>query len=139
MLLRMKYKPLTKLYVITYDLPFKKLNKMTRETFIKKWLGNLDHEYTEQNRDLMREDLDKVINQVLRKGISMGLGSQGIWTPELEDVIFNEIINNTLPINEVVDISEQLKSFLDYVDIRYSQKGTRDKIVAEFLSLEKVS
>jgi hypothetical protein len=40
---------------------------MTREKFIKKWLGNKDYQYTEQNRDLMRDDLDKVINQALRQ------------------------------------------------------------------------
>jgi hypothetical protein len=34
---------------------------MTREAFIKKWLGNRDYQYTEQNRDLMRDDLGKVI------------------------------------------------------------------------------
>jgi hypothetical protein len=38
---------------------------MTREQFIKKWLGNKDYQYTEQNRDLMRDDLDKVINKAL--------------------------------------------------------------------------
>jgi len=31
--------------------------------------------------------------------------------------------------------SEQLKAFLDFVDIRYRDAGTRDKIVDEFLSL----
>jgi hypothetical protein len=35
---------------------------MTREKFIKKWLGNKDFPYTEENRNLMRDDLDKVIN-----------------------------------------------------------------------------
>ena len=35
---------------------------MTREYFIKKWLGNKDYQYTETNKDLMREDLDKVID-----------------------------------------------------------------------------
>jgi predicted esterase YcpF (UPF0227 family) len=40
---------------------------MTREKFIKKWLGNKDYQYTEENRDLMRDDLDEVINQSLRK------------------------------------------------------------------------
>ena len=40
---------------------------MTREKFIKKWLGNKDYQYTEENRDLMRDDLDKVINQALRQ------------------------------------------------------------------------
>ena len=43
------------------------LNRMTREKFIKKWLGNKDYQYTEENRDLMRDDLDKVINQALRQ------------------------------------------------------------------------
>jgi hypothetical protein len=31
--------------------------------------------------------------------------------------------------------SEQLKAFLDFVDDRYRDAGTRDKIVDEFLSL----
>lgn len=39
----------------------------TREAFIRKWLGNKDFQYTEQNRDLMRDDLDEVINQALRQ------------------------------------------------------------------------
>lgn len=34
---------------------------MTREEFIRKWLGNSDFTYTKESRDLMREDLDKVI------------------------------------------------------------------------------
>jgi hypothetical protein len=38
---------------------------MTREKFIKKWLSNKGYQYTEQNRDLMRNDLDEVINQAL--------------------------------------------------------------------------
>lgn len=32
----------------------------------------------------------------LRKGIQFGLGSQGIWTHELEDKIFEEISNQAL-------------------------------------------
>jgi len=40
---------------------------MKREKFIKKWLGNKDYQYTEQNRDLMRDDLDEVIKQALRQ------------------------------------------------------------------------
>ncbi len=45
---------------------------MTREKFIKKWLGNKDYQYTEQNRDLMRDDLDEVINQALRQPLVSG-------------------------------------------------------------------
>ena len=40
-----------------------------------------------------------------------------------------------LTLTDVVGQSEQLKAFLDYVDSRYSEQGTRDKIVNEFLSL----
>jgi|688.fasta_scaffold194924_5 hypothetical protein len=45
---------------------------MTREKFIKKWLGNKDYQYTEQNRDLMRDDLDEVINQALLQPLVSG-------------------------------------------------------------------
>ena len=34
---------------------------MTRDDFIKKYLGNTDYQYTDHDRDLMRDDLDKVI------------------------------------------------------------------------------
>ena len=51
----------------------------------------------------------KFDEQALRKGINMGLGSQGIWTPELEDVMFNEITNEALRIHDVVGRSEQFK------------------------------
>lgn len=58
------------------------------------------------------------------------------------DVIFERDFDNLidklakkLPIYSVVRQSEQLKAFLDYVDSRYSEQGTRDKIVDEFLSL----
>ena len=50
----------------------------------------------------------KFDEQALRKGINMGLGSQGIWTPELEDVMFNEITNEALRIHDVVGRGEQL-------------------------------
>ena len=38
---------------------------MTREAFIRKWLG-AKHPYTEQFRDEMRDDLDKVIEYANR-------------------------------------------------------------------------
>lgn len=34
---------------------------MTREAFIKKWLGNRDYNYCEEHKDLMRDDLDSVL------------------------------------------------------------------------------
>jgi len=36
---------------------------MTRDKFIRKWLGVIS-EYSETNRDRMRDDLDKVIESV---------------------------------------------------------------------------
>lgn len=75
---------------------------MTRNKFIKKWLANPK----KQTRDEMLNDLDLVIGftnhkkqifeEKLRKGIKMGLGSQGIWNPELENIMFNEIHNQAL-------------------------------------------
>jgi hypothetical protein len=50
----------------------------------------------------------KFDEQALRKGINIGLGSQGIWTPELEDVMFNEITNEALRIHDVVGRIEKL-------------------------------
>ena len=52
----------------------------------------------------------KFDEQALRKGIKMGLGSQGIWTPELEDIMFNEITSEALRIHDVVGRSEQFCS-----------------------------
>lgn len=37
--------------------------RMTREAFIKKWLGNNNFQYCEEHKELMREDLDSVLNQ----------------------------------------------------------------------------
>lgn len=39
----------------------------------------------------------------LRKGIQFGLGSQGIWTPELENKMFEEIKNQALNQDAVSD------------------------------------
>ena len=50
--------------------------------------------------------------------------------------IADRLLNfNLLRLHFVVGQSEQLKDFLNYVDSRYSEQGTRDKIVDEFLSL----
>jgi hypothetical protein len=38
----------------------------------------------------------------LRKGIQFGLGSQGIWKPELEDKMFEEIKNQALRQDAVI-------------------------------------
>ncbi len=35
---------------------------MTREAFIKKWLGNRDYNYCEEHKNLMRDDLDSVLD-----------------------------------------------------------------------------
>lgn len=40
---------------------------MTREAFMRKWLGNPQKQYNEQCRDEMRDDLDLVIEAALRQ------------------------------------------------------------------------
>jgi hypothetical protein len=35
----------------------------------------------------------KFDEKTIRAGIQFGLGSKGIWTPELEELILNEIVN----------------------------------------------
>lgn len=52
----------------------------------------------------------------LRKGIQFGLGSQGIWTHELEDKIFKEISNQALPQD---DVSGSLRFSEREVDFAY--------------------
>jgi hypothetical protein len=44
--------------------------------------------------------------QALRRGVNMGLGSQGIWTPELENLMFDEITNEALRIDDFAGKSE---------------------------------
>ena len=66
---------------------------MTRERFIRKWLGNKDYQYTEENRNLMRDDLDEVINQALPqadviKSVCDECGGSGRWK---DDELDNEI------------------------------------------------
>jgi hypothetical protein len=48
---------------------------MTREKFIKKWLG-AGHFYIEDNKDKMREDLDKVIEAALPQADVSGRSEQ---------------------------------------------------------------
>ena len=51
------------------------------------------------------------------------------------DLTGDELYQRVFVLSNVVGQSEQLKAFLDFVDIRYKHLGTRDKIVDEFLSL----
>lgn len=50
----------------------------------------------------------------LRKGIQFGLGSKGIWTPELEDEMFKEIKNQALSQVAVISRRELLLDFAEY-------------------------
>ena len=45
---------------------------MTREAFIKKWLGNKNFQYCEEHKELMREDLDSVLDQQTSKKQTCG-------------------------------------------------------------------
>ena len=64
----------------------------------------------------------KFDEQALRKGIQFGLGSQGIWTPELEDVMFNEITNEALRIHDVVGQSEQYFCSKEQIEQRCNEQ-----------------
>ena len=46
---------------------------------------------------MIKIEIDK-----LKEGINMGLGSQGIWTPELASTMFIEIQKQALNIDDVV-------------------------------------
>jgi hypothetical protein len=48
--------------------------------------------------ELLTKNIDRMTfnEESLRKGIQFGLGSKGIWTPELEDEMFKEIKNQAL-------------------------------------------
>ena len=72
---------------------------MTREKFIKKWLGNKNYQYTEENRDLMRDDLDKVINQALRQPPVSG---------SLQDRLFE--LANDFAVDKQGDVAVKLHS-----------------------------
>jgi len=65
---------------------------MTREKFIKKWLGDLRlNEYTEGKKELMREDLDRVIEfaqqQVKNCLIADVVGSLPALSADFESII----------------------------------------------------
>lgn len=45
---------------------------MTREAFIRKWLGNPQKQYNEECRNEMRDDLDLVIEAALRQPLVIG-------------------------------------------------------------------
>ena len=53
---------------------------MTRERFIKKWLGNNSFKYCEEHKELMREDLDSVIEYA----------QQQVNSVDLADVVLSE-------------------------------------------------
>ncbi len=43
----------------------KQANKMTRNVFIRKWLGNPDKQYTDHDRMEMLDDLDSIGNKLM--------------------------------------------------------------------------
>lgn len=53
---------------------------MTREAFIKKWLGNKNFRYCEEHRELMRDDLDSVLD----------FHKQQVKSVDLADVVLSE-------------------------------------------------
>jgi hypothetical protein len=67
----------------------------------------------------------KFDEKTLKEAINMGLGSQGIWTTELADIMFDEITSKALRVHDVSNRREQLISFADTINIH---DGDKDKI-----------
>ena len=65
----------------------KKQQGMTREAFIKRWLANPETRYTEQFRDEMRDDLDKVINSAK---LQLTKTAFGVYPDSVEFDLANE-------------------------------------------------
>lgn len=58
---------------------------MTREAFIRKWLGNHEKPYTQANRDEMRDDLDKVIENSLKPYPKMKKVYEFLYNPSVSE------------------------------------------------------
>ena len=62
---------------------------MTREAFIKKWLGNNNFQYCEEHKELIREDLDSVIDYHHKQVKSVHLADVGkrFWLTDKMEVV----------------------------------------------------
>ena len=67
---------------------------MTREKFIRKWLGNKDYQYTVESRNLMRDDLDEVINQALPQAHVIKSGCETKLTDETANNVKANVCRN---------------------------------------------
>lgn len=56
----------------------------------------------------------KITEENLKNGINMGLGSEGIWTPELSEHILNEILALRQLAVSVSMLNELLEEFQKY-------------------------
>jgi hypothetical protein len=59
---------------------------------------------------MIKIEIDK-----LKRGINMGLGSQGVWTPELADTMLIEIQKQALNIQNVSQQRELLLAYHRYL------------------------
>jgi hypothetical protein len=59
---------------------------------------------------MIKIEIDK-----LKRGINMGLGSQGVWTPELADIMLIEIQKQALNIQNVSQQRELLLAYHRYL------------------------
>tara|TARA_R110000765_G_scaffold351330_1_gene441314 strand:- start:179 stop:427 length:249 start_codon:yes stop_codon:yes gene_type:complete len=57
----------------------------------------------------------KIEIEKLKEGINMGLGSQGVWTPELADIMLIEIQKQALNIQNVSQQRELLLAYHRYL------------------------
>jgi len=72
---------------------------MTREAFIKKWLGNRDYNYCEEHKDIMRDDLDSVLEFHKGQANSVDLADVGGSLPNADAITDAAIEYAELPEN----------------------------------------
>jgi hypothetical protein len=74
--------------------------------------------------------------KALRKGIIMGLGLQGIWTPELENIIFNEITEAFI---NIMERETPLKILQFETGCFEEDSGLRDDILDAMIAFKKIN
>jgi len=77
---------------------------MTRESFIKKWLGNKDYAYNEENKELMRSDLDVLMGNSLTEHELLAIAK--FKTDKLAAAWFLMSVNN-YELKQAIDFLEK--------------------------------
>lgn len=73
----------------------------------------------------------KITETRLREGIQFGLGSNGIWTPELENEVVEEIRKQALSQHDVVGRSEHLLAYTEWLKKEGLLNATVSKLIVK--------